>query len=180
MRSFAALAVLLLVAAPYARPAAGQHPSADDVATPAAIVRAAYDALGRAPGEDFQWDRFRSLFLPGAFLIPNTEQTGGALRVFTADEFVKMVDDWYAQHAPIGGASDRGFAEEEIRNEVREYGDVAQVFSTYRKRYWTDREILGRGINSFQLVRSAGRWWIASIVWDEESGAGPIPPQYLP
>ena len=28
--------------------------------------------------------------------------------------------------------------------------------------------------------RSSNRWWIAGVVWDEESGAGPIPVEYLP
>lgn len=30
------------------------------------------------------------------------------------------------------------------------------------------------------LVWNEGRWWVASIAWDEEVGAGPIPDTYLP
>jgi hypothetical protein len=40
--------------------------------------------------------------------------------------------------------------------------------------------VLGRGINSIQMVRKDGRWWITSIIWDEETGAGPVPAKYLP
>ena len=172
------IALLALAIAP--RQAAAQHSSPKaGVASPEAIVAAAYDALARAPGEPFQWDRFRSLFLPQATLIPNTEQTGGAFRVLSPEAFVAWIDSSYAEHAPIGSPKDKGFAEEAIRNEVRRYGDIAQVFSTYQKHYWDDSRILGRGINSFQLVHHDGRWWIASIVWDEEVGAGPIPDRYL-
>jgi hypothetical protein len=164
---------LALAAAP--RPAQAQYPLASDVSSPEAIVTAAYDALARKPGEAFQWDRFRSLFLPQALLIPNTEQTGGAFRVLTPETFI----DWIDSATSIGGPQDRGFAEEAIRTEVTRYGDVAQAFSSYQKHFWEDDRILGRGINSFQLVHHDGRWWIASIAWDEESGAGPIPEQYL-
>jgi hypothetical protein len=164
---------LALTALP--RPAHAQYPLADDVASPEAIVTAAYDALARGPGEAFQWDRFRSLFLPQALLIPNTEQTGGTFRVLTPEAFVEWIDSVTA----IGGPQDKGFAEEAIRTEVTRYGDVAQAFSAYQKHFWGDDHILGRGINAFQLVHHEGRWWIASIVWDEESGAGPIPERHL-
>lgn len=167
---------LLLLAA---LPAQAQTPDPSDVSSPEAIVAAAYGALERQPGAPFDWDRFRSLFLPQATLLPNTEQTGGSPRVFSPEEFVAWVEASYAEHAPIGSPKDQGFAEEEVRSEVRRYGDVAQVFSTYQKRYWGAAEILGRGINSYQLVHRDGRWWIVSVVWDEESGAGPIPAEYL-
>lgn len=171
-----AFAALLLVAAP----SRAQAPEADpaDVASPEAIVAAAYDALGRAPGEPFDWDRLRSLHLPDATLIPNTEQTGGAFRVYSLEDFIAWVDASYEEHAPIGSEKDQGFAEEEVHHVVHRFGDVAQVFSTYQKRFWDADQILGRGINSYQLVRHDGRWWIASIAWDEESGAGPIPAEY--
>lgn len=195
MQHFEKLAVVLFVAFVW-RPAVGQdartepaasdataaqhqtvpNPWAEDVTSPEAIVAAAYESIQRAPGADFQWDRFESLFLPQATLIPNTEQTGGTFRMLSPQEFV----DWIDANTAIGGPNDQGFVEESIRNIVHRYGDVAHVYSTYQKHFWDEDEILGRGINSFQLVHTDGRWWIASIVWDEESGAGPIPSEYLP
>lgn len=165
---------LLLALAALPRAAAAQtFPLAADVASPEAIVLAGYEALAREPGQPFQWDRFRSLFLPGARLVPNTEQRQGAFDVLTVDDFVAWID-------PLWDPEDQGFVEEQIAARVERYGDVAHVFSTYQKHVWGSDEILGRGINSFQLVHSDGRWWIAGVVWDEEDGAGPIPPEYLP
>ena len=149
-------------------------PGPKDFSSPQAIVTAAYEAIQRAPGEEYDWTRFRSLFLPQATLIPNTEQTGGTFVVNTPGQFSAMVDSLTV----VGGPDDKGFAEEEIHSIVHQYGDVAQVFSTYQKRFWGDDQILGRGINSFQLVRHDGRWWIVGIAWDEETGAGPIPAEY--
>lgn len=156
--------------------AQAEYPLVADVASPEAIVQAAYVSIQRAPGENFQWDRFRSLFLPEARLIPNTEQTGGTFRVLSPQDFI----DWIDGVTQIGGANDKGFAEEEIHHKIERFGDIAHVFSTYQKHFWEDDQILGRGINTFQLVRHQERWWIAGIVWDEESGAGPIPKSYLP
>lgn len=166
-------AMLLILMA--SRPVQAQEARAADVASPEAIVAAAYDVLARAPGEPFDWDRFRTLYLPQATLIPNTEQTGGVFRILSPEAFIAWIDSV----TTVGGPSDQGFAEEAIHNRVERYGDVAHVWSTYQKHFWEDDEILGRGINSFQLVWRDGRWWIASVVWDEESGAGPIPDAYL-
>ena len=167
--------LLAIALGPGLQPAFAQpYPQASDVSTPEAIVQAAYEAIQRAPGEDFNWDRFRSLFLPQATLIPNTEQAGGAFVVYTPEDFIAIVDSFTV----LGGPQDKGFAEEAIHNEVHHYGDIAQVFSTYQKHFWEDDQILGRGINSFQLVYSDNRWWIVSIIWDEEMGAGPIPKAY--
>ena len=117
----------------------------------------------------------RTLFHPEARLLPNTEQTGGEPRTLSVEDFISWVDS----QTVIGGESDRGFQEEQIARRVVKYGDVAHVLSTYQKHYWGETRILGRGINSIQLVLSAGRWWIFGLVWDEEAGAGPIPDEFL-
>ena len=182
-RAVSALCLLaVFLVTPFALQAQGSdRPEAapSDVASPEAIVNAAYESLLRSPGENFDWDRFRSLFLPEAILLPNTEQTGGTPQVHSPEEFIAVVNASYAEHAPIGSEKDKGFSEEAIHNEVRRYGDIAQVFSSYKKRFWTEDRIRGRGINSYQLVYRDGRWWIASIAWDEEVGAGPLPEKYL-
>lgn len=152
----------------------GPLPGPEDFSTPEAIVAAAYACVQRAPGETYDWARFRSLFLPQAVLISNPEQRGGVFEVQTPGEFIAMADAF----TTVGGPNDRGFAEREIHSVVERYGDIAQVFSTYEKRFVDSDQVLGRGINSFQLLRFDGRWWIVGIVWDEESGAGPIPSDY--
>jgi len=156
--------------------AAQEYPRAEDVASPEAAILAAYASIARAPGEDYDWERFRSLHLPEAVLVPNTEQTGGQPRVLSVQGFI----DWIDGITTVGGEDDLGFAEDQVHITVRRYGDIAQAMSTYQKHLWEDDEVLGRGINSFNLAFREGRWWIVSIAWDEENGAGPIPADYLP
>lgn len=164
---------LLLVAT--ALPVRAQEADPDDVASPVAIVTAAYEAIARAPGEEYDWDRFRTLFIPQATLIPNLEQSGGQLTVLSPQGFI----DWIDSVTQVGGPNDQGFAEEAIHNEVFRYGDIAHVTSSYQKHFWQNDNILGRGINSFQLLNNGGRWWIVSIAWDETTGAGPLPHEFM-
>ena len=146
-----------------------------DVASPEAIVEAAYQSIARQPGKSIQWDRFHTLFIPEARLIPNLEQRGGQFTVLTPQGFA----DWIDEVTVVGGPNDKGFVEASASNIVEQYGDIAHVFSTYEKHFWGEEEIIGGGINSFQLVHNSGRWWIVGIVWDEPSGAGPIPEKYM-
>jgi hypothetical protein len=170
------LTTALAVALTLAPGLEAQEPRPADVASPEAIVSAAYEAIARPPGGDFDWPRFRSLFLPQAHLIPSTEQTGGPLVVMSVDDFV----DWIDAGTTVGGVNDAGFSEDGIHNVAERYGDIAHVFSTYEKHLYGQTENQGRGINTFQMIWNAGRWWITSIAWDEEIGAGPIPAKYLP
>jgi len=154
--------------------AAPEWPKPEDVASPAAVVQATYASIARAPGAPYEWERFHSLFLPGAQLISNTRQTGGEFRPMSSEDF----EAWIMEVAPPGHPNDRGFTEEQLWNETRTYGVIATVLSTYQKRFWGQDEVLGRGINSFQLVKHEDRWWITGLVWDEEPDAGPIPREF--
>lgn len=80
-----AIALILLAAgAAFAHPASAQESvRSSDVASPEAIVAATYESIARAPGENFDWKRFRSLFLPTATLIPSTEQRGGSFDILS-------------------------------------------------------------------------------------------------
>src|SRR5579863_2550134 len=64
-----------------------------DVASPDAILAATYDVISGPAGQQRDWDRFRSLFVPGARLIPVVaKKTGGGLetRMITPDEYAKF------------------------------------------------------------------------------------------
>lgn len=174
----APLVVSLLGTVSMALPALGQSvdPIPSDVESPRAIVLAAYAAIAREPGKDYDWDRFRTLFLEGALLIPNTEQTQGVFTPLSVEGFISWVDEFTNRSSP----TDRGFIEGEVHRVEESYGDIAHVFSTYQKHYWGDETVLGRGVNSFQTVRHDGRWWITAIIWDEPTGGEPIPDEYLP
>jgi hypothetical protein len=142
-------------------------PSPADVASLDAIMRAVYDVISGPAGQKRDWNRMRSLFTANARLMPHG---GRGLRSGT-------VEDYITSSGPF--LEKEGFIEREIARRVEQYGDIAHVFSTYEARNRADGPVIMRGINSFQLVRHAGRWWVVSIMWQAETPQTPIPAEYL-
>ena len=74
-----------------------------------------------------------------------------------------------------------GFFERSIHNELQQFGNIAQVWSTYESRHnLDDPKPFARGINSIQLLKDGDRYWIVTILWDSELPNKPIPGKYLP
>lgn len=146
----------------------------EDVGSPAAVVTALYEVISGPADQDREWDRFRSLCLPSAqFLItrwpaPDDEREG--LWEWDVEGFVAEAAPFYEQG---------GFWEKEVGARAERFGNVAHIFSTYESRIGSeDSAPVGRGINSFQLVRFKGRWWIANVCWDVERPHNVIPDRY--
>jgi hypothetical protein len=150
-----------------ATPAA--HPN--DVASATAVVHAAYDVIS-GPAGTRNWDRFLSLFAPGARLIPTVHDSTGTihLRPLTPREFVTLASANFAKNP---------FYESEVAHQIDSFGAIAQVFSTYASRRAPDDKPFSRGINSFQLFNDGQRWYIVTIYWDTERANQPIPDRYL-
>lgn len=165
--------------APVASPASNPAPAVKeanpaDVASVDAIMKAVYDVISGDSGVKRDWDRFRSLFYPGARLIPtgknpNTGVTGA--RPLTPEDYITRSGPFLEQN---------GFHEREIARKVDQYGNIAQVFSSYHAfKNKNDKEPFMRGINSFQLLNDGKRWWVVTIYWQQETPDNPIPAQYL-
>jgi len=146
----------------------------EDVNSIEAILAATYDVISGPAGKKRDWDRFRSLFYPGARLIPTgkrpNEQEVSA-RVLTPDMYVE-------RSAPF--LEKEGFFERGVSNKIEHYGNIAHVFSTYESRRKSDdAQPFQRGINSFQLVNDGKRWWVMTILWQGETPENPVPSEYL-
>jgi len=153
-------------------------PSANpaDVNSIDAIISAAYDVISGPAGKKRDWDRERSLFTPGARLIP-TATVAGKADVDLAP-LILDVEGYIARVEPLFEKS--GFYETEIARRIEQFGQIAQVWSTYESRHDpSDPEPFMRGINSIQLFNDGQRWWILSIYWQHESVHHPLPKKYL-
>lgn len=151
------------------------RPAADpkDVESIDAIIAALYDVISGPAGQARNWDRLRSLFIPGARLMPVRAPASAPASVV-----LLSVDD-YIQRA--GPSLERdGFFEREIGRRTETFGHIAHAFSAYdSKRTPTDALPFARGINSIQLFYDGSRWWVVSVYWDSERPGTPIPPQYI-
>lgn len=165
----------LTLSALLAAPAAAQESYRND--TIEGVMTELYAAVTREPGEPFGWHRLRAVTLPGTIMVPQVAQRSGKLEFMTVDQFIDWIDT--AWKPLIGTNKDQGFFERQTHMVVHQYGDIANVFSTYEKGPFTPRSVSGRGINAIQLIRSEGRWYVLSITWDEENTAGRIPAAFL-
>lgn len=162
------LAALLPLTAP---PAPGAGGVSEDGSSPDALVAALYDVISGPAGEPRDWDRFRALFLPGAARLVAMGQTpAGEIRYrpMTPDEYI----------AASGAVLERdGFFEEEIGHRDERFGNMLHRFSAYAARRTPgDAEPFMRGINSIQLLFDGTRWWVVTVLWDQERPDNPIPP----
>ena len=149
-----------------------------DVASIDAIIAAAYDVISGPAGQERDWDRERSLFLTGARLIPTSMAPGVTERDANAPLQVLDVEAYRERVQPF--FEKNGFYEKEIARSTEQFGDVAQVWSTYESRHSPDDpEPFMRGINSIQLFNDGSRWWIVTIFWQHETAESPIPARYL-
>jgi len=53
------------------------------------------------------------------------------------------------------------------------------VFSSYESRRSPAAKPFQRGINSIQLLNNGKRWWVLSILWDEERAGNPLPADFV-
>ena len=144
-----------------------------DVATMDAIIAAVYDVISGPAKTTRNWDRFRSLFIPGARLIPTGRRQTGEVgsRVLTPEDYIQ-------RSRPL--LERDGFFEREISRRAETFGNIAHVFSTYESRHAKeDAKPFARGINSFQLMNDGLRWWIVTIFWQGEDDKNPLPSRYL-
>ena len=143
-----------------------------DVGTLDAIVAVFYDVISGPAGEARDWARDSTLYTAD-LRFRFTVGAGSERRWVSVD---------HAEYARESGPFlESGFFEREIHRVVRQFGDLAHVFSTYEWSHPTEQgPQRGRGINSIELIRAHGRWWITYVQWQNETPEHPIPDEYLP
>lgn len=146
--------------------------AAADVDSIESIIAALYDVISGPVGKARDWNRMRSLFIPGGRLMPVGARPSGevAIRLLEVNDYIATSGDSLVSS---------GFTESELARRVERFGHIAHVFSTYEGKMATRPEPL-RGINTIQLMHDGTRWWIVSVMWEAESPALALPAEYLP
>ena len=170
-----ALSLLTVHGSLSAQAAAPTPPPArpEDVASIDAIIKATYDVISGPAGQKRDWNRMRSLFLPGARLIPTGRAQDGKhnARVWSLEEYITRAGP---------GLEEGGFFERELGRVEERYGNVVHLMSAYdSKRTLQDEKPFARGVNSFQLMYDGARWWVVTIFWQGETPDNPIPAKFI-
>jgi hypothetical protein len=163
-----AILTLALTLPAFAQTPAPSAPAANpaDVKSIDSILTALYAVIS-GPAGDRDWNRFRGLFAANARLTSVTKEASDhPVRPMSPDDYINLAGDYFKTH---------GFFERAIVNKVDRFGNIAQVFSSYESRNAANEKPFTRGINSIQLFYDQNRWWVLSILWDEESPTNPLP-----
>jgi hypothetical protein len=130
-----------------------------DVVSPRALVLALHASV-TGQVESFDWQRFRSLFLPGARIGQAGTDTGAPPDVLfeSLGDFLKSMKGKYP------GAANH---EEIFKMHVEQYGNIANVFYSHSAVLMYKGQIDNvRRVNSCQMLFDGKRWWITSVIWN--------------
>ena len=171
---FFMVATFCASARPVSQCAADSLPArAEDVRSAEALLNALYDVISGPAGQQRNWDRMRTLFIPEGRLVSTGLGKDSAVRyrVMSVEDYIRLSGPFLEQ---------KGFFEREIGRKTEAFGPIMHVFSTYESRHRLEEEKpFARGINSIQLLNDGKRWWIVSVYWSSESASNPIPAKYL-
>nr|WP_297788776.1 hypothetical protein [uncultured Allomuricauda sp.] len=134
------------------------------------LVKETQRVISVEKGQVIDTAYFRTLFLPTAHFSMVGQEDGVFMQeTMGLDEFLTtLTDEYYSM----------GYHEEGMGEIVDEYNGIAQVIQSFEG--MDSENETGKGVNSYQLVYSGGRWWIANMVWSMSSDNGKdIPKKYI-
>ncbi len=150
-------------------------PSAMAEEAPAATAEGVVDELYRLvtfdAGTTPDWDQVRALFLDEAVIVLRTSRD--ATTVFSVDGFV----DDFVKFADREDVQAAGFVERIVRRKTMVFGDIAHVLVLYEAQIPGGTRPPQQGIDSFELIRRDGRWWIAAVLNEIPTAERPVPPE---
>lgn len=127
--------------------------------------------LSFADSASLKIDSLTAIFVPGSKLTANF---GNRPMSYTVPEYITLIQNGVRSGQTISSR------ETEMARKVDIFGKIAHVLSTYELTI-TSREgtVVRRGINSIQLIKQDGVWFIQSLIWDRESDSLKLPAKYL-
>ena len=112
-----------------------------------------------------------------AWIVPESAATKnkparkGDAVFLNPDMFVEQNDPYFKTN---------GFFERSIAKRAEEFGNLVEVWSTKESRdAKDDAQPSSRGIDAFQIVHARGRFWIASLIFDDERPGVTLSAKYL-
>jgi hypothetical protein len=130
-----------------------------DVSTLDGILHALYEVLSGPAGKSRDWDRYRSLFVEGARMMPVVAAGVDKphARQLTVEDYIRRVEPIFAVE---------NFWERETSRQTEIVGRIAHVLSRYESLRDPNGPPFEHGANSMQLFFDDSRWWVVSIMWN--------------
>jgi hypothetical protein len=133
-----------------------------------ALIAEFYAAIS-GPAGSRDWSREHAIYHPAARLMRTGVDGSGRpwIRVMSVADYIADTAEFFAT---------TDFYEIEVARRVDRFGNVAHVRSVYEARHHPEAaELLKRGVNSIQLYHDGHRWWVVSVLWDNERPGLEVP-----
>ena len=153
-------------------PTPKESPSAANwFAAAESLVTELYRSVSFEAGQSPDWQKVRAMFIPEAVVVLRTARD--KMSVFSVqgfvDDFISFIERTEAQR--------KGFSERIVHMKPLVYGNIAHVLVLYEAQLGGSERPPQRGVDSFELVRMADRWLIASITNEICTPERPPPPE---
>jgi hypothetical protein len=136
-------------------------------------VTALYDLISVPPGGTWNWNRIDGLFVDQGIFVTMMPRDGKTLMAKTDLPTLR------SQTQAAYGRS--GFMEREYKREVRTFGDIASIYSSFYIALPQNAESpLARGLHHFQLIKAQGCWRIVSNISQTEGATWQLPAAFAP
>lgn len=107
-----------------------------------------------------------------------------AMTVFSLEGFIQDFIDFYKRPFKTPEATftpkDKGFSEKVLRIRTWEYGDIAHILVLYEAHITGSSRPPQQGVDSWQLVRRGGRWFVSAVMNEVVTPERPVPPELQP
>lgn len=127
------------------------------ITTPDDLLDIYFGVLQGHPGEERDWQLFTDLFIGEAHLRTVVLQDGSEhVGDWTVDEFTAHARELYEPN---------GISQVESARRIETHGSTAHGWCQFDSRVGIDGSAaVSRGVQSVQMLRLGGRWWITGIV----------------
>jgi uncharacterized protein (DUF1697 family) len=133
------------------------------------VVNELYRLVTIEKGQETDWERVRQLFLPQAVIVLRISKTES--QVFDVQGWIDDFRTW-DEKAKV---KETGFSEKIVTMKARVFRDIANVFVLYEASITGATRPPTRGVDSIELIKKDGRWWIAAITNDLINAENPVP-----
>ena len=137
--------------------------------TPESIITEIYQLVTFPPDTTPDWEKVKSLFIDDAVIVLRTSST--KMNVMNKEGFV----DLFIRDIQKFNMEKTGFQEKILQKKMTIIGDVAHCFVLYETSVPNSSNPPQRGVDSFQLMKRNGRWWIVSVINEIPRPGVPIP-----
>lgn len=137
--------------------------------TAGGVVKALYKLVTFKAGTTPDWEKVKSLFIKEAVIVLRTSRQDNT--VFSVDGFVAD----FVSFIDRAKVKQTGFTEKIVRMKTMVFKDIAHILVLYEAVVPGTAMPPQKGVDSIQLIKKKGRWWIAAITNEIPTPEHPVP-----